>query len=279
LSSENQFIQNAQIPMTTKLPKIISGILSTICLVVIAFVLLPSFWFWVLFEFSAAILVAHGCIGEWYLHHHPAGRKKVERQEHHKQESRFIFSVALGVTMELFALAHSIREGVKLESKVSQANERTANTESNNLVLRINVTLLETSVRELVHVYGQSSNALVEATNILEQSKSQLAIAELKLAEANSRLASIRPIKDRLLDFFNAIDRAIIPALRSGTTKFRLRVPEYLHTRLRSLQAEPGSDSYVAGVINMNEVNQNVFVGFGGSVYDLAVELKPALAE
>jgi hypothetical protein len=178
--------------MKTKIPKIISGIFATLSLMAIAFVLLPSFWFWVLFEFSAAMLVAYGCIGEWYLHHHPAGRKKVEKEEHHKQESRYIISVALGVTMDLFVLAHSIREGVKLENKVSEANERTTNAESN-------IVALNKATIELVHQYDLSTNAL---------------------AEAKARLATIKPAKERLMDLLQDIARdkteEMMQALRSN---------------------------------------------------------------
>jgi hypothetical protein len=122
-----------QIPIKSKIPKIISGILATTILISLGFSMLPSFWFWILFEIFAAILVAGGCCGEWWLHYHPAGRKKKDKDEHHKLESRFIAMVALGVIMELFALGHSIREGVKLEIKVSKANERAANSESNSV--------------------------------------------------------------------------------------------------------------------------------------------------
>jgi hypothetical protein len=50
---------------------------------VVAFVLVPSFWFWATFDLFAALLVAYDCIGEWYLHHHPAGRAKREKDVRH----------------------------------------------------------------------------------------------------------------------------------------------------------------------------------------------------
>jgi len=106
--------------MNSNVPKIVSRIAATSFLMAIAFIVLPSFWSWVSFETVAVSLVAIGCSGEWYLHHHPAGRKRQEKDDHHKLESRFIGAVALGVTMELFALGHSIREGLKLENKVAQ---------------------------------------------------------------------------------------------------------------------------------------------------------------
>jgi hypothetical protein len=129
--------------MDRRIPQIISGIVATILTVSFGWFLLPSFWFWVGFEIVAAMLVAGGCSGEWYLHHHPAGRKKQEKDEHHQAEARFIAMVSIGVIMELFVLAHSIREGIVLENEVAKAeneaakaSERAANTESNNLVLQ-----------------------------------------------------------------------------------------------------------------------------------------------
>ena len=106
--------------MNSNVPKMVPWIAATSLLMAIAFILLSSFWFWVSFETIAVSLVAIGCSGEWYLHHHPAGRKKHEKDDHHKLESRFIGAVALGVTMELVALGHSIREGLKLENRVAQ---------------------------------------------------------------------------------------------------------------------------------------------------------------
>jgi hypothetical protein len=112
--------------------KIISRILATISFLGIAWYFSPSFWYWTGFEFIAAILVVTGCAGEWYLHMHPAGRKKREKDEHHKTEGRFIALVVVGVFMELFALGHTIKEGVTLEKDVAIAR-------SNNLVLQSNL--------------------------------------------------------------------------------------------------------------------------------------------
>ena len=125
--SENQFIQNAQIAMNSKILKKICGIIATISCVSLAFFFLPEFWFWVSFDFSAAAIVATGCGGEWWLHHHPAGRRKKEKDLHHALESRFIGMVVIGLIMELVMLGHSTYGGLKLENKVSAANERAAN--------------------------------------------------------------------------------------------------------------------------------------------------------
>src|SRR5262249_35923147 len=82
------------------------------------------------------ILVAVGCSGEWWLHHPPAGRKKNEKDDYHTLESRFIAMVSLGVIMEVFALGHTIHEGIAMENKIASTEEHVANKESNNLVLQ-----------------------------------------------------------------------------------------------------------------------------------------------
>jgi hypothetical protein len=232
--------------MNSKTPKIISGIVATMSLIALDFVLLPSFWFWVSLEFSAAVLVAYGCVGEWYLHHHPAGRKKVEKEAHHKQESRYILSVALGVTMELFLLGHSIREGIKLEDKVSEANKRTAKAE-------LAIAALNKSTIELAHQYDLSTNAL---------------------AEANSRLSAIRPLKDRIIQLLNEMDPKMLPALQSGKTSFEEQIPVHLHSRLASIAAEPGSGGYISSI----KVDPTLIIVSGaGQVFKITLELSPAL--
>jgi hypothetical protein len=115
--------------------KIASGTLAAISIGVIARIVTPAVWFWICFEILAALLVAIGCAGELWLHNLPVGKKKVEKDEHHKAESRFIFSVAAGVFMEFLALGHAIPEAVKLEHDVASANERAALVESNNIAL------------------------------------------------------------------------------------------------------------------------------------------------
>jgi hypothetical protein len=215
----------------------------------LGFFLLSSFWFWVSLEIIAALLVAVGCSGEWWLHHHPAGRKRKEKDEHHKLESRFIAMVALGVIIELFALGHSIKEGKKLEDKVSLANERAENTESN-------LAVLSKATLELAHQYDLSTNAL---------------------AEANARLASIRPLKDRLIDCLNDIDPSIVPSLRAGKTTFQLKfIPEFKYNSFVALLRERGSAAYCSSA----EYNPTMtLVGGIGRTEDLTIVLKPELAQ
>jgi hypothetical protein len=167
--------------MKSNAAKIISGILATISIVVIARIIVPAIWFWIGFEVVATLLVTIGCGGEWYLHHHPAGRKKVEKQEHHKIESRFIAAVAVGVFMELVFLGHAIPEAIKLENEVASANERAYTNELQVLSLRTNLAGLNKATLELAHQYDLSTNALAEAESRLVQAHSEAAELEYKL--------------------------------------------------------------------------------------------------
>lgn len=120
--------------MRVNIPKMISGILATFSIVVVGYFLLRPIWFWVCWEIFAAGLVAVGCAGEWYLFKNPA--KRGHAPEHKRSELKFVTAVALGVSMELVALAHAIPESIKLEREVEELREA-------NLLLRSNVVALE----------------------------------------------------------------------------------------------------------------------------------------
>ena len=197
--------------------KIISGILATISIVVIARIVFPAIWFWIGFEVSAALLVAIGYAGEWYLHHHPAGRKKVEKEEHHKLESRFIAAVVIGVFMEFLALGHAIPEAVRLEKNVASANERASTNELQVLELKTNLAELNKATLELAHQYDLSTNALVEAY--------------ARLAEASNTVASAKQFADAAQ---NASQSAQATALQASNTvdNANLAVLQHLNRHL-----------------------------------------------
>lgn len=155
-----------QIAAKSNTAKIISGILATISIAVIARIVLPAVWFWIGFEVFAALLVAVGCGGEWYLHHHPAGRKKVEKEEHHKLESRFIAAVAVGVFMEFFSLGHAIPEAIKLEKEAADAQVQ---------VKQLGVQIIDTS------------NIVAQADLRIALANTQASNAVQEAADANAR--------------------------------------------------------------------------------------------
>ena len=159
----NQTTQNQQTAAKSNIPKIISGIAITILIIALGWFLIPTFWFWIAFEIFAGMLVASGCLGEWYLHHHPAGKKKREKDEHHKLESRYIAMVAVGVTMEFFVLAHSIQAGIDLENDVAVAQNESAEAKERSILAESNNLVSSEKLIELAHQYDLSTNALVEA--------------------------------------------------------------------------------------------------------------------
>ena len=107
--------------------------------------LLSSFWFWTCLEIIAGLLVAAGCWGEWYLFKNPAGDgDESAKRIHHSREVRCIIAVAIGVTVEFAALAHSIPEAVRLEKDVVQIGTtnvqlslRVEELRSNNIALEL----------------------------------------------------------------------------------------------------------------------------------------------
>lgn len=121
-----------------------------------------SFWVWHVLEAIALLLVVIGCAGELWLHHHPAGKKKSEKEQHHNLESLFIAAVAIGVTMELAAYGHSIVEGIRLENVVTETKVQIS---SNNLEIakaQTEISLDNWRIAE-AQVQITSNNAVVAA--------------------------------------------------------------------------------------------------------------------
>lgn len=98
----NRTVQKLPPEQQNNAPKIITAIVTIITIVAFAWMFIKPFWFWTFSELTAATLVAFGCAGEWYFHHHPAGRKKAEKDRHHRIEALLIATVAIGVIMEMF---------------------------------------------------------------------------------------------------------------------------------------------------------------------------------
>lgn len=125
-----------------------------------------------------------------------------------------------------------------------------------NLELQTNVANLNDVAIQLAHQYDLSTNAL---------------------AEANARLASIRPLKNRLIDCLNIIDPSVVPALKGGKTTFKLNnVPEYKFNQMAALLSERGSAAFVASASRDGNV---VIMGGVGQVENLTIVLKPELAQ
>src|SRR5437899_12517248 len=63
----NVISQNIHISTSNRKLKAICAIIATISIAAFGFLLLPSIWFWIGWEILGAVLVAIGCVGEWYL--------------------------------------------------------------------------------------------------------------------------------------------------------------------------------------------------------------------
>jgi hypothetical protein len=106
--------------------------------------------FWFSWDIAGAVLVATGCIAEWILLY-----SENEHNDPHKRvEKAWAFVVAAGVTMDVFGLIHGIPEAIRMEAKVSQANERAGNAEKEAALSKVQAALAE-------------SNNLVTESNLL----------------------------------------------------------------------------------------------------------------
>jgi hypothetical protein len=135
------------------IPKMIWGIIAAISIAALGFILLSSSWFWICWEVVSAALVTFGCFGEWYLFKMPA--KPGEEEPHRSHELQFILVVAIGVAMELLALAHSIPEAVRLEKDVAEIGTTNAQLVASNLILASQVEGLRKENLKLVEAVSK----------------------------------------------------------------------------------------------------------------------------
>lgn len=85
----------------------------------------------------------------------------------------FMGLLVASLAYELYEAAETDKEAANAIKLAGNANERAAKTESSNLVLRTNIISLEIGVRELAHLYDQSTNALAEANSRLSKIESE----------------------------------------------------------------------------------------------------------
>jgi hypothetical protein len=209
-----------------------------------------GFWEWL--EFVSIVIIVAGCAGEAWAAHYKFSDGLASPTPVHslkeKWERRFGWMV-VAFTFSFLASNHEI-EGLRSDNLGLQTNVLTL--KSNNLVM-------EKTVRELAHLYDQSTNAL---------------------AEANERLKSIRPLKDRLIDCLNKLDPQIIPSLQLGTDTFSDDVPESKYIELQILSSEDGADKFITFRTSARTTVKQIWdanVEHGDVFRLLNITLKPAL--
>jgi hypothetical protein len=149
------------------------------------------------------------------------------------------------------------REARRLTQQLDAATTSAGEAKKETEQLRKANLELEKATRQLVHQYDQSTNAL---------------------AEANARLASIRPIKERLVEFMKEIDPWIMSFVKAGETKFgHGSLSPYKFNKLMSLAGEPGASAYIHSV----KVKEDgaTRIGPSGQLFDVEWRLTHALVE
>lgn len=165
----------------------------------------------------------------------------------------------IGIVMEVVAaFLISVISGLEiadLTDKAGKANERAALIESNNLVLQTNVESLNNSTLELAHKYDLSTNAL---------------------AEANARLAVIRPLKERLIENLNKLGVGLVDELKTNSVvAFRAIVATSEYISLKSLSDELGAEKYILFRSDMG----GQMISNTGMKNRIEIEIKHALVE
>src|ERR1700733_10364804 len=107
---------------------------------------------------------------------------KEQSGRHAKWKKFFMALLVVSLAYELYEASESDQKAADSIKLAGQANERAANTESNNLVLQTNVASLNEAVIKLAHQYDLSTNALAEANMRLADTKFELISVSNSLA-------------------------------------------------------------------------------------------------
>jgi hypothetical protein len=236
------------------------SMLVKIAIVIISIALLASLgwflksdWFWFSWDIVGAVLVAAGCIAEWMLLY----QEEPEHSDRNKLlEKAWALVVAAGVTMDVFGLIYGIPEAIRLESHVEDLR-------SANSAMNTNLAALNNKTLELAHQYDLSTNAL---------------------AEANARLASVRPIKERLLDWFSRFAPSALSQLKfvppdnppDKWVVFKMTNEQPAYFQFSSLMTEPGATNFCGF---SKEPSNERFTSGGSVTIETTIMVNPALAK
>jgi hypothetical protein len=203
----------------------------------------PSWlWRWEVVEFLSIIVVIVGCWGEGWSDHHKFRDEFASPSPVHSIKDwwkRFFWkTVIVGLGFEFIAFGFSfIASNREIDG------------------LKSDLAILNGKTLELAHQYDLSTNAL---------------------AEANARLASVRPLKERLVEWFNGFDPTILLKLKQGQTSFKITVPKLQFSLFMSMMGEPDFRKF-ANV--QGNIMETLTGGPPGITDEASVVLNPALAK
>ena len=122
----------------------------------------------------------------------------------------------------------------------------------------------------------KAAEPLISLSNRLEQTETKFAAATNELENA-LKAAKIKPLKDRIADCINSIDKRVMPVLRAGhPIHFTAEVLPYQYLQLQTLANEPGSEKYIIFRRDPWVLSANPSIG---QINNLDVDLMPAIAE
>ena len=170
---------------------------------------------------------------------------KIWREELYKKHERKIDVVGfIFWAIVVIGLAWEIPDASKSDKEADEAKTQLA--------------ILNNKTLELAYQYDLSTNAL---------------------AEAQARLASIRPLKERLVEWFNSFNPSALQMLKAGQTPVKINlyeIPEISYFQLVFMLREPGAGAFCELVGQASEALNG---GPPGNIVTATAVLKPALVQ
>jgi hypothetical protein len=197
-------------------------------------------WFWELVEFLSIIVVIVGCWGEGWSDHHKFRDEFASPLPVHSIKDwwkRFFWkTVIMGLSIEFIAFVFSfIASNREIEG------------------LKADLAVLNGKTLELAHQYDLSTNAL---------------------AEAKARLASIKPLKERLVEWLNRLNPVILKNAQAGQFASRVTMGQPEFFKLSSFLEEPDAGSFVE--LPLGNIQETIVTG-GPITVAATIVIKPAL--
>lgn len=230
--------------------------------------LITSPWFWldVLLSISGGIIVWKGLLiekrAEKMLPPEDFGKDIFGDivRKYKKEVERGWRILMIGIIVEVVAaLGISIISGLEsavLNAKAEQAEKEAAQANERAVITESNIVVLSKATVELAHIYDLSTNAL---------------------AEANERLKSAEPPKERLIDLLKEINPSWLQILKGGkTVHFRGPLPQYIVGELQSFQTNPETSQFLKLTVQNGMV---ITTNFGGIEAEVDLYIDPALMQ